>query len=77
MSKELNGEWTLLAKYLVNDVNPEEKLKVESLLKENESLRKDFQKLVAAYYLKEDAGQTENTDAVQAFNRLKSRIKKD
>ena len=72
MSSEPNGEWPLLAKYLVDEASQEERFVVEALLKENEDLRRDFQKLMAAYFLD---GKQEEVNPSSFFKKLDSRIK--
>jgi hypothetical protein len=72
MIREPDSEWSLLAKYLVNEVTEEEKLIVETLLKGNEDLRNDFRKLMAVYYFHDNS---EPVDSAILFENLNSRIK--
>jgi hypothetical protein len=62
-----------LAKYLVNEASLEERLIVEKLLRENEGIRNDFQKLMGVYYFNEVPDQV---DTYPFFDKLNSRIEK-
>lgn len=73
MTGDPDREWALLAKYLVNELTEEEKLEVEALLKGDDGLRKDFQKLTTTYYYSHE---TKPVDTTEFFKKLTARIKK-
>ena len=66
-----NKIWELLAKYLANEVFEAEQRKAETLLHQNENLYKDFIKLMAIYYGKENGN---DVDPRQVFKKLNDRI---